>query len=74
VHVPFADPSNALRSLRLSGAARERFEKGINRINDKKVLSTYTVERDVHVFMGTHVEPVAGSCVLKDLPDFDDDD
>jgi len=73
VAVPFAEASNALTALKLPRAARERFEKGIDRIRDPKVLSTYTVERDVHVFMGTHIEPVAGTCVLEDLPDFGDD-
>jgi hypothetical protein len=74
VQVPFAEAANALTALKLPPATRARFEKGINRITDPKVLSTYTVERDVHVFMGTHIEPVAGTCVLKDLPEFGDDD
>ena len=74
VQVPFAEASNALTALKLPPAARERFEKGIKRITDPNVLSTYTVERDVHVFMGTHIEPVAGTCVLENLPEIGDDD
>ena len=74
MHVPFAEASNALTAMKLPAATREQFEKGIKRITDPNVLSTYTIERDVHVFMGTHIEPVAGTCVLEDLPEIGDDE
>jgi hypothetical protein len=31
-------------------------------------LARWVTSKSVHVFIGTHVEAVAGSCVLADLP------
>jgi hypothetical protein len=37
-------------------------------MGDAAWRSQWTTTRSVHIFMGTHVEAVAGTCVLEDLP------
>jgi hypothetical protein len=69
VHVPLADPVNALSALKLPRELAERFNKQVvNRIYDPAVLSTFTFKRDVFLFIGTHLEAVPGKCILPDVP------
>ena len=69
VHVPLADPVNALSALKLPRELAERFNKQVvGRIYDPAVLRTFTFKRDVFLFIGTHVEAVPGQCILPDVP------
>jgi hypothetical protein len=70
VHVPLADPANALSALKLPRDLAERFNKQvISRIYDPAFLSTFTFKKNVFLFIGTHIEPVAGQCILPDVPE-----
>jgi hypothetical protein len=70
VHVPLADPANALSALKLPRELAERFNKQVvNRIYDPAYLSTFTFTKNVFLFIGTHIEAVPGQCILPDVPE-----
>ena len=67
IHVPLADPDNLPESWK---ASTSELLKGIKAtIDDAKWRERLTSTRSVHLFMGTHVEAVAGTCVLADVPE-----
>ena len=69
VLVPLAEPETAASAFGLKGGARTSFLDTLGRISPDVVAKLFPVEvQNVHLFMGTHIEAVAGECVLKDLP------
>jgi hypothetical protein len=67
VCVPLAALENSLPVF--GKAAAKRLGNAIQTtVLDPKWLARWVTSKSVHVFMGTHVEAVAGSCVLADLP------
>lgn len=69
VLVPLADAETAAGAFGLKGQSRSSFLKTLDKISPDAVVKLFpaTVQH-VHLFMGTHVEAVAGECVLHDLP------
>jgi hypothetical protein len=68
VYVPLTDQANLVSAL-----GRRQPVVGLGKrlgdtIRNPDWLKQFVRRRDVHLFMGTHVEAVAGMCVLKDLP------
>jgi hypothetical protein len=69
VLVPLAEAETAASAFGLKGQARTSFLDTLGRISPEIVAKLFPVEvQNVHLFMGTHIEAVAGECVLKDLP------
>ena len=71
--VPLTDPQTASRALGLTRANREQFIGAIDGITSA-VAAIRAITKSVHLFMGTHVEAVAGDCVLEGLPPLDPPD
>jgi hypothetical protein len=66
VHVPLAEPANWPPAWQKVG---DGLAKAIGTtIGDAAWRKTWTTTRSVHLFMGTHVEAVAGACILEDVP------
>jgi hypothetical protein len=66
IHVPFAEPANWSESWNRVG---QRLSDGLAATIDNPAWRTqWTTTRSAHVLMGTHVEAVAGTCILEDLP------
>jgi hypothetical protein len=66
IHVPLAEPANWPESWQQAGIG---LAKGIQAtIGDPAWRKQWTTTRSVHLFMGTHVEAVAGACILEDVP------
>lgn len=70
IYVPLASSHVATQALGMSKAASGSYLDALNRI-DKFRLKPALRKRDVHLFMGTHIEAVAGECVLNDVPSAD---
>jgi hypothetical protein len=69
VLVPLAPPETAASAFGLKGQARTSFLGTLARISPEAVAKLFPVTvQNVHLFMGTHIEAVAGECVLTDLP------
>lgn len=70
IFVPLARPVIAADALRLTGQARSRFLDSLAALAPESLvkLSPKGKARSVHLFIGTHVEVVPGSCVLPDVP------
>jgi hypothetical protein len=67
IHVPFAEPDNWPASWKEAGAG---LLKGIKEtVGSAPWRQQWTSTREVHLYMGTHVEAVAGTCVLEDVPE-----
>ncbi len=67
IHVPLAEPANWPEAWKPIGS---KLVDGINdTIGNAAWRNQWTTTRSVHLFMGTHVEAVAGECILKDVPD-----
>ena len=66
--VPFAPASSAARALGLRGEERSKFVTSIDRSLVGAIAAIAAHTQSVHLFMGTHIEAVAGECVLHDLP------
>jgi hypothetical protein len=65
--VPIADARTASNAIGLRGRDREEFSSALTSL--VKVADTVKADtRSTHLFMGTHVEAVAGECVLQDVP------
>ncbi len=72
IHVPLGESANWPRTWK--GPAASGLSKAIGQtIADSAWLGQWTRTRSVHLFMGTHVEAVAGTCVLADLPEVSGD-
>jgi hypothetical protein len=69
VLVPLAEPETAAKAFGLKGASRTSFLKTLDKIRPEVVGKLFPVNvQDLHLFMGTHIEAVAGQCVLEDSP------
>jgi hypothetical protein len=65
--VPIADARTASNATGLHGRDREEFSSALTSL--VHVADTVKADtRSTHLFMGTHVEAVAGECVLQDVP------
>jgi hypothetical protein len=65
--VPLAPTRTAGQALGLRGRDRENFASALDSV--VKVADAVRVDKQsTYLFMGTHVEAVAGECVLQDLP------
>jgi hypothetical protein len=71
VHVPLAEPAVAAKAWGLKAAEAARFTKAVGRLAPEKLrpLIPQPIVRAVHVYAGTHVEAVPGTCLLPDIPD-----
>jgi hypothetical protein len=69
LHVPLADTKAVAGAMKLSGATKTMFEKAIGLTGPSGIAKLPKAPtQTVHLFMGTHIEAVAGGCVLQDLP------
>ena len=68
VYVPLTDRTNLVSALGGRRPIVDLGKKLEETIRNPVWLSQFVRRKDVHLFMGTHIEPVAGLCVLKDLP------
>jgi hypothetical protein len=71
LHVPLAPATVVGDAWALPRAARKRFRDAVGGL-EKGVFTPYVPpmpKRMVSIFIGTHVEPVAGECVLADVPE-----
>ena len=69
VHVPLAAPETAANAFGLDGKERTSFLRAMERISPDAILRRFAVTtQQVHLFIGTHIEPVAGECILEDVP------
>jgi len=67
--VPLASPATVAGVLNLKGKAKADFDKSIGTIHPDAIDKLKRPPaRSVHLFIGTHIEAVAGGCVLADLP------
>jgi hypothetical protein len=65
--VPLADARTVAQGLGLRGRDREEFTSAVNSV--VKVADVVRADtRSTYLFMGTHLETVAGDCVLEDVP------
>ena len=70
VYVPLTDHENLVHALGDKPPVVDLGKKIGETIRNPGWLSKFIRKRDVHLFMGTHIEAVAGTCVLADIPDF----
>lgn len=69
VHVPLAAPETAANAFGLDGKERTSFLKAMERITPEAIARRFAATiQHVHLFIGTHIEPVAGECILEDVP------
>jgi hypothetical protein len=69
VLVPLTEPATAASAFGLSGGAAKKFGSALQKLDPEtltKVAKALT--QDVHLYLGTHVEAVPGTCVLPDVP------
>lgn len=71
VHVPLGEPAVAAKAWGLKASDATRFTKAVGRLAPEKLrpLIPQPIVRRVHVYAGTHVEAVPGTCLLPDIPD-----
>lgn len=68
VYVPLTDRENLVSALGNCRPIVDLGDRLHDTIRNPVWLTQFVRRRDVHLFMGTHIEPVAGLCVLEDLP------
>ncbi|HEX7309909.1 MAG TPA: hypothetical protein VF232_01920 [Gaiellaceae bacterium] len=69
VLVPLAEAETAASAFGLKGKSRASFLGTLERITPDAVAKLVPIAvQHIHLFMGTHIEAVAGECVLEDLP------
>jgi hypothetical protein len=69
VLVPLAAPATAAHAFGLKGRSRSAFIDSLERFNPEAIARLVPVKtQQVHLFIGTHIEAVAGECVLQDVP------
>jgi hypothetical protein len=69
VLVPLAAPETAASAFGLKGRARDSFLQTLGRISDEAIARRFAgTTQQLHLFIGTHIEAVAGECVLEDVP------
>jgi len=69
VYVPLTDEGNLVSALGERRPVLDLADKVHDTIRNPIWLGQFFRRRDVHLFMGTHIEAVAGTCVLADLPE-----
>ena len=72
VYVPLTDPDNMVSALGKSAKVVDLGKRLNDTILDRGWLDKFVRTRNVHLFMGTKIEAVAGTCVLDDLPELHD--
>ena len=69
VHVPLAAVDNLVAAWGLRGSAANGLVESLERIAPDRLGAIFEPRvRTVHVFAGTHVEAVPGTCVLPGIP------
>lgn len=69
VHVPLAAADNLVAAWGLRGSAASELVNSLERIAPDRLGAIFEPRvRTVHVFAGTHVEAVPGTCVLPGIP------
>jgi hypothetical protein len=69
VHVPLAAPDSVVAAWGLRGPAARGMVESLERLAPDRLAAILAPRvRTVHVFAGTHVEAVPGTCVLPDIP------
>ncbi len=67
--VPLASATTVVGALNLQGAGKSYFDKAIKAIHPDVIAKLKRQPaQSVHLFIGTHIEAVAGGCILADLP------
>jgi hypothetical protein len=66
--VPLAPAPAAASALRVRGETRASLISALGPQLDAAISAARADQQSVHLFMGTHIEAVAGRCVLTDLP------
>jgi len=66
--VPFAPAPAAASALRARGEVRATLISALGPRLDSAISAARAAQQSVHLFLGTHIEAVAGGCVLTDLP------
>lgn len=66
--VPFAPAPAAASALRVRGDVRASLISALGQQVDAAISAVRGVQQSVHLFLGTHIEAVAGHCVLADVP------
>jgi hypothetical protein len=69
IYVPLTDEGNLVGALGQRKPVLDLADKLGKTIRNPAWLKRVVRRRDVHLFMGTHIEAVAGECVLADLPE-----
>jgi hypothetical protein len=68
VYVPLTDHRNLVSALGDKPPVVDLGKKIGDTIRNPVWLKKFVRRRDVHLFMGTHIEAVAGECVLAHIP------
>jgi hypothetical protein len=68
VYVPLTDHRNLVSALGDRPPVVDLGKKIGDTIRNPDWLRKFVRRRDVHLFMGTHIEAVAGDCVLPNIP------
>ncbi|HST16355.1 MAG TPA: hypothetical protein VLK36_01710 [Gaiellaceae bacterium] len=66
--VPLAPGATAAKALGLRGDSRSKLISAVGRGVSDAISAIRPHVQSVHLYMGTHIEAVAGGCVLTDLP------
>jgi len=70
IHVPVAAPENAVSAWNLKGKEAESLVNSMKRIDPARLDVIFKPRvRKISVFAGTHIEAVAGNCVLPSVGD-----
>jgi hypothetical protein len=70
VHVPLANADDITKVWNLKVEMGKRLKDALKKLEPGEIerIAPRASTRIVHVFAGLHVEPVAGTCVLPDIP------
>jgi hypothetical protein len=68
VYVPLTDHTNLVTALGNQKGVVDFGSKIGETIRNPNWLKRFVRRRDVHLFMGTHIEAVPGMCILTDVP------
>jgi len=67
IYVPMRDTATALSALALPERALEGLKSRLD-VLKPVTLAKFTTKRNVHLFLGTHIEAAPGDCVLPGVP------
>ncbi len=69
IQAPLAAVDNVVSAWKLAGDDEARFRGSLEAIRPEALTAAVQpLVRNVHLFMGTHIEAVAGQCVLPHVP------